>query len=248
MDSLRLAPFTRLVQLPASRRRLKLARCTVRGAQSESSASAKAVAGVVSASSGAEERRPADAHPRRQLAPEKVPADDRLAGYETLLVARFLDILQGLHGGDSRQVVEECLRLSGEYHVTGDPARLDELGAFLTSLDVGDAVMVASSFSHMLSLANIAEEVQMAYRNRAETDRRGGGFADEASASTESDIDETLQRLVVGLGKTPREVFDALRAQTIDIVLTAHPTQSVRRSLLQKHARSVTQHGTAELS
>jgi phosphoenolpyruvate carboxylase len=34
---------------------------------------------------------------------------------------------------------------------------------------------------------------------------------------------------VGGLGKTPRELFDALGSQTIDLVLTAHPTQSVRR-------------------
>ncbi|RLM93972.1 hypothetical protein C2845_PM08G01990 [Panicum miliaceum] len=236
MVSLRLAPFTLLVGLPASRRTLKLARCTVRRARSKSSAAAKA-AGEVSgpASSVAEERRNVDAHLR-----QKVPVDERLVDYETLLVARLLDILQGLHGGEFRQVVEECLRLSGEYHGDGDPARLKELGALLTSLDVGDAIMVASSFSHMLNLANIAEEVQMAYRNKAEPGRRRrGGFADEASASTESDIDETLQRLVGGLGRTPREVFDALRGQTIDIVLTAHPTQSVRRSLLQKHARLI---------
>jgi phosphoenolpyruvate carboxylase len=45
----------------------------------------------------------------------------------------------------------------------------------------------------------------------------------------ESDIDETIRRLVGGLGKTPRELFDALGSQTIDLVLTAHPTQSVRR-------------------
>jgi phosphoenolpyruvate carboxylase len=131
--------------------------------------------------------------------------------------------------------VEDCLRLSGEYQSEGDPARLGELGGLLTSLDVGDAIMVASSFSHMLNLANLAEEIQMVYRKKAEASRRGD-FVDEASAPTESDIDETFQRLVRGLGKSPREVFDALRSQTIDLVLTAHPTQSVRRSLLQKHA------------
>jgi len=32
-------------------------------------------------------------------------------------------------------------------------------------------------------------------------------------------------------------VFEALKNQSVDLVLTAHPTQSVRRSLLQKHAR-----------
>jgi phosphoenolpyruvate carboxylase len=63
------------------------------------------------------------------------------------------------------------------------------------------------------------------------------GFADENNATTESDIEETFKRLVNQLGKSPAEVFDALKNQTVDLVLTAHPTQSVCRSLLQKHAR-----------
>ncbi|XP_028057345.1 phosphoenolpyruvate carboxylase 2-like isoform X1 [Camellia sinensis] len=54
---------------------------------------------------------------------------------------------------------------------------------------------------------------------------------------TESDIEETLKRLVGELKKSPEEVFDALKNQTVDLVFTAHPTQSVRRSLLQKHGR-----------
>ncbi|RWW43371.1 hypothetical protein BHE74_00050987 [Ensete ventricosum] len=87
----------------------------------------------------------------------------------------------------------------------------------------------------MLNLANLAEEVQIAYRRRIKLKK--GDFADENSAITESDIEETLKRLVVQLKKSPEEVFDALKNQTVDLVLTAHPTQSVRRSLLQKHAR-----------
>ena len=128
--------------------------------------------------------------------------------------------------------------MSGEYQRdAGDQEeRLRQLGALFTSLDVGDAITLSSSFSHMLNLANLAEEIQMVYQKKMEASRRGG-FADEGSAPTESDIDETIQRLVHGLGKTPREVFDALRSQTIDLVFTAHPTQSVRRSLLEKHAR-----------
>lgn len=105
----------------------------------------------------------------------------------------------------------------------------------LTSLDPGDSIVIASSFSHMLNLANLAEEVQIAYRRRVKLKR--GDFADENSATTESDIEETLKRLVVNLKKSPEEVFDALKNQTVDLVFTAHPTQSIRRSLLQKHGR-----------
>lgn len=107
----------------------------------------------------------------------------------------------------------------------------------LTSLDPGDSIVVAKSFSHMLNLANLAEEVQIAFRRRIKLKK--GDFADENSAATESDIEETLRRLVHELKKSPEEVFDALKNQTIDLVFTAHPTQSVRRSLLQKHGRFV---------
>lgn len=106
----------------------------------------------------------------------------------------------------------------------------------LTSLDPGDSIVVAKSISHMLNLANLAEEVQIAYRRRQKLKK--GDFLDENNAMTESDIEETLKRLVVDLKKSPQEVFDALKNQTVDLVFTAHPTQSIRRSLLQKHARS----------
>lgn len=105
----------------------------------------------------------------------------------------------------------------------------------ITSLDPGDSIVITKSFSHMLNLANLAEEVQIAHRRRIKLKK--GDFADENSATTESDIEETLKKLVVHLNKSPAEIFDALKNQTVDLVLTAHPTQSIRRSLLQKHAR-----------
>ncbi|ONI12463.1 hypothetical protein PRUPE_4G166400 [Prunus persica] len=171
----------------------------------------------------------------RLLVPAKVSEDDKLVEYDALLLDRFLDILQDLHGEDLRETVQACYELSAEYEGKHDAKKLSELGNVLTSLDPGDSIVVAKSFSHMLSLANLAEEVQIAYRRRNKLKK--GDFADENSATTESDIEETLKRLVGDLKKSPQEVFEALKNQTVDLVLTAHPTQSVRRSLLQKHGR-----------
>lgn len=171
----------------------------------------------------------------RLLAPAKVSEDDKLVEYDALLLDRFLDILQDLHGEDIRETVQECYELSAEYEGKHDPKKLEELGSMLTSLDAGDSIVVTKAFSNMLNLANLAEEVQIAYRRRSKLKKLD--FSDEASASTESDIEETLRKLVGQLNKSPQEVFDALKNQTVDLVLTAHPTQSVRRSLLQKHAR-----------
>ncbi|KAH0744853.1 hypothetical protein KY290_032846 [Solanum tuberosum] len=171
----------------------------------------------------------------RLLAPAKVSEDDKLVEYDALLLDRFLDILQDLHGEDIRETVQECYELSAEYEGRHDPHKLEELGRMLTSLDAGDSIVVTKAFSNMLNLGNLAEEVQIAYRRRSKLKKRD--FSDEASALTESDIEETLKKLVGQLNKSPQEVFDALKNQTVDLVLTAHPTQSVRRSLLQKHAR-----------
>ncbi|KAG4169363.1 hypothetical protein ERO13_A12G086300v2 [Gossypium hirsutum] len=173
----------------------------------------------------------------RLLAPAKVSEYDKLVEYDALLLDRFLDILQDLHGEDIRETVQECYELSAEYEGKHDPKILEELGKVITSLDPGDSIVVTKSFSHMLNLANLAEEVQISYRRRIKMKKVLGDFTDESSATTESDIEETLKRLVGQLNKSPDEVFDALKNQTVDLVFTAHPTQSVRRSLLQKHRR-----------
>ncbi|KAG5047318.1 hypothetical protein JHK86_016724 [Glycine max] len=172
----------------------------------------------------------------RLLAPSKVSDDDKLVEYDALLLDRFLDILQDLHGDDIRETVQDCYELSAEYEGQNNPQKLEELGNMLTGLDAGDSIVISKSFAHMLNLANLAEEVQIAYRRRIKLLKKGD-FADENSAITESDIEETFKRLVNQLKKTPQEIFDALKSQTVDLVLTAHPTQSVRRSLLQKHGR-----------
>lgn len=41
----------------------------------------------------------------RLLAPSKVSDDDKLVEYDALLLDRFLDILQDLHGDDIRETV-----------------------------------------------------------------------------------------------------------------------------------------------
>lgn len=41
----------------------------------------------------------------RQLVPAKVSEDDKLVEYDALLLDRFLDILQDLHGEDLKETV-----------------------------------------------------------------------------------------------------------------------------------------------
>ncbi|KAG0558515.1 hypothetical protein M758_10G031500 [Ceratodon purpureus] len=175
----------------------------------------------------------------RLLVPKRVSEDDKLVEYDALLLDRFLDILQELHGKELKDKIQNLYELSGLYSKRdgrGDVDKLQQLADLFNNLDPGDNIVVASSFSHMLNLGNLAEEVQIAYRRRVSNAKKGD-IGDENSALTESDMEETFRRLIKQCKKTPQEIFEALKDQTVDLVLTAHPTQSVRRSLLQKHSR-----------
>lgn len=50
----------------------------------------------------------------RLIAPGKVSEDDKLVEYDALLLDRFLDILQDLHGEEVREFV--CFPLPLRYH------------------------------------------------------------------------------------------------------------------------------------
>jgi phosphoenolpyruvate carboxylase len=160
---------------------------------------------------------------------------------------KFLNFFKFLGGGGIFVLfqVQSLYEIAGLYSKTdgrGDVEKLNQLADLLNNLDAGDNIVVASSLSHMLNLGNLAEEVQIAYRRRVSKARRTGDIGDENSALTESDMEETFQRLLKKLKKSPQEIFEALKDQTVDLVFTAHPTQSIRRSLLQKHSRYHTLH------
>ncbi|KAG2251407.1 hypothetical protein Bca52824_081543 [Brassica carinata] len=60
----------------------------------------------------------------RQLVPGKVSEDDKLVEYDALLLDRFLDILQDLHGEDLRETVQELYEHSAEYEGKHEPEKL----------------------------------------------------------------------------------------------------------------------------
>ena len=134
----------------------------------------------------------------------------------------------------------ELYEHAAEYERTHDPEKLEDLGYMISSLDAGDSIAVTKYFTQMLNLANLAEEVQLSHPTRIRNLKKGT-LTKQILPINESDIEQTLRRLVVDLKIPPQEVFETLKNQTVDLVFTAHPTQSVRRSLLQKHARFVIQ-------
>ncbi|GIL52665.1 hypothetical protein Vafri_8482 [Volvox africanus] len=80
----------------------------------------------------------------------------------------------------------------------------------------------------MLNLHNLTEEVNSSQIGRAV--RLG-----EMDSPTR-DTNHSLLKLTTVNGLTPQQIYESLCNQTVELVLTAHPTQALRASLLKKYA------------
>ena len=104
-----------------------------------------------------------------------------------------------------------------------------ELSSLLARLPVGSATPLARAFAHFLNLANVAEQHHRIRRRRAY-------LADPRSRPQAGSCQETFERLVAA-GVAPDALFDALCTLRIELVLTAHPTEVSRRTLIHKYNR-----------
>lgn len=99
-----------------------------------------------------------------------------------------------------------------------------QLSETLNSLDESELLPVARAFNHFLNLANIAEEY---HRIR----RRSAG---EPAPLEDRVLQEVLSRLKQA-GHTGPKLAEQLSQLSVELVLTAHPTEVARRTLIQKY-------------
>ena len=105
---------------------------------------------------------------------------------------------------------------------------LEGLSELLRSLRVEHAVPVARAFAHFLTLANIAEQHQRVRRRRE--------YQLEAAAPQPGSVDDLFPRLLAA-GVTPEALHASVASLRIELVLTAHPTTIMRRTLAYKQQR-----------
>jgi len=97
----------------------------------------------------------------------------------------------------------------------------------LQELQLEDALTVARAFAHFLSLANIAEQHHRVRRRRDYERTTDGGALQRGS------FQDSFSRLLAA-GVTPDALHGHVRSLQIELVLTAHPTEIVRRTMRQK--------------
>ena len=132
------------------------------------------------------------------------------------------------HEGDEIFEQVEQVREAAKRARTLD-SELEHIDRLLRDMPIASALTVARAFAHFLTLANIAEQHHRVHRRRDHA-RNPHGQPQRGSAA------ETLARLRQA-GVPADTLAAAIGSMRVELVFTAHPTEIVRRTLLQKHNR-----------
>jgi len=144
-----------------------------------------------------------------------------------LLAGLLGEVLRAQAGRDAFDLVERARGLAKD-HRAGDAAAGDRLAAEVSGLSVAEAEDLVRAFTSYFQLINLAEDnerIRRLRRREAETDgpRRGS-------------IAEAI-RLLADDGAAAADVAALLAGAEVRLVLTAHPTEARRRTVIAKLAR-----------
>jgi len=143
------------------------------------------------------------------------------------LLGRLLgDTVREQEGDAVFELIERVRQTAVSFARNGDPAARAELAALLDPLPRDTTQAVVRAFSYFLQLANIAEDEHHIRRRRAH-DLVG-------SPPREGSLIHALDQLAASK-VSPEAVADLFAHALVAPVLTAHPTEVQRQSLIRNH-------------
>ncbi len=132
------------------------------------------------------------------------------------------DVIREQEGREAFDLIERVRQLSVAYRLKRDAAAGKTLDRLLKNLTVDQMVSVVRAFSYFSHLANIAEDRH--HVRRREMHERRGDLQEGSLASA-------FERLAAGDIRAA-DIAATLRSANIAAVLTAHPTEVQRKSIL----------------
>nr|AIT70056.1 phosphoenolpyruvate carboxylase [Scytosiphon lomentaria] len=169
---------------------------------------------------------------RRSFSEEHVPGDslDHRLRKDVKMLGGILGKTIEKHSGTETLNHVEDLRSLARAWRAGE-SDLSVLADKVRTLSAEEMVAVAKAFSHFFSLANAADNHHRVRRIRERIqDSKSLGVARREDSSLGT-IEGLLERGVA----TADQIINALCSQKAELVLTAHPTEINRRTLLVKH-------------
>lgn len=138
------------------------------------------------------------------------------------MLGHFLgETINDAQGADILELIENIRQLSRDSRAGDDTARQALLDT-LSTISNDNIIPVARAFSQFLNLTNIAEQYQTISRKHSD------------SQSSDRSLRALFQRLKAQ-NASKDEVYQTIEKLLIELVLTAHPTETTRRSLIHKH-------------
>ena len=134
------------------------------------------------------------------------------------------EVLCEQEGKELYEMVEK-VRLLAKSARNGEPEAWEKLQAVLSQLSMSDMLSVARGFSQFLALANMAEQHQRV-RKRKQYHMENK----DQKLSIKATIKELQSKRTV-----TRANHKTIENLQIELVLTAHPTEVNRRTILQKY-------------
>ncbi|MCU1719638.1 phosphoenolpyruvate carboxylase [Pseudomonas sp. 5P_3.1_Bac2] len=138
------------------------------------------------------------------------------------LLGELLGNTIGQQYGEEFVAKIELIRRSAKADRRG--AAQAQLSASLATLSDDELLPVVRAFSQFLNLANLAEQYQLV-RRRPDN---------QPSAQQAADLGHLLKRLIAA-GHSGKSLAQQVAQLQIELVLTAHPTEVARRTLIQKY-------------
>lgn len=141
-----------------------------------------------------------------------------------------LKLLDTVLGDSIRFLEEDGTELTQKVNhiirtLTANPEDSTEVQEFISKFSAQDSLRVSRVMSHYLNLANVAEQ-----HHRVRASRSHALQEIEVKYSCDSIIKNLLDA-----GIPSEKIYEAIVNQRIELVLTAHPTQVMRRTLLSKN-------------
>ena len=161
---------------------------------------------------------------RRNHMTKKATKDNERPLVEDIrLLGRILgDVIREQEGIAAYELIEQVRKLSVAFRRDADVASDKTLKKLLKGLSGDQTVSVIRAFTYFSHLANLAED-RHHIRRRAIHERAGD--------TQEGSIDVALSRLR-SAGIAPKTIADTLAQSFLSPVLTAHPTEVQRKSIL----------------
>ena len=139
-------------------------------------------------------------------------------------------VIKEQEGIDLLNKVEKVRQLSKAAR-SGNKAKFNELKKYISKLSPRDSLIVARSFNQFLNIANLVENVYSVHKVDNYNFRKAQGTNEFIV------LEDAISHLLKDTKIKKSKIYETARNLKIDLVLTAHPTEVKRRTLIQKYAK-----------